>query len=303
MRAPDVEVSASAGRRVDMNSHAKAAGFDGDESENIILKRLIVAGAGGIVFVGIGLRGIAHVERSQVGHLELFGDRSRLFVAFERGANHFIEIFVERGGFRGYSGFGVIPLQQLVFEREKRFLVGVVYQRIGRQRIHQGVGKRDPQESRRRQTGAERDSIGQHRFDIQLVEHAHRVIASVCSRGLGFIASKHRAMSFDQLGRPGAIANRIGLRFERLDRQSVVLGVGLFAIERRTNRMGVIIDSLDACDPGSKLRIDAFAFRRGPTRREDEEQRGEKSEPGGSHAFAHFFLAGRNFLSIEATTT
>ena len=102
-----------------MNSHSKAAAFDGDESKNIILERFIVAGSGGIAFVGAGFQGIAHVERSQIGHLELFSDRSCLLVALESRANDFIEIFVELGGFRGYSGLGVIPLQQLVFKREK----------------------------------------------------------------------------------------------------------------------------------------------------------------------------------------
>ncbi len=126
--------------------------------------------------------------------------------------------------------------------------------------------------------GTNRHSIGEHRFYIQLVEHAHRVIPAIGARGFGFIAAKHCTMRFDQVRRSGANADRIGLRFERFDRKSIVFVVGLFAAERRANRMGVIIDGLDACDPGSKLRIDATAFRCGRTRRDYEKQ--DRIDPG-----------------------
>jgi hypothetical protein len=184
-------------------------------------------------------------------------------VALKRRADDFVEIFVERSGPGSDAGLGVVALEEILFEREESFLIGVVDDGIGGQRVHQRVGERNPQKSGGGKPGAERDTIGEHGLDVELIENLDRVVAAVFLHRGGLVAMKDVAMRVEDFGRGGTRADSVRLRLEGFDGKSVVLVIGSFALKRGADGMRVIVDRLDFRDLCGELRIDVGTIRRG----------------------------------------
>ncbi len=98
--------------------------FSRDKAKNIILKIFVIA----LTHprrLRLGLGRIPNVERAQIGHLELLGDRAGLPLANQRGVHDSGQIFVQRGRRGADSGLGEVAPQELFFEREERLPIGV----------------------------------------------------------------------------------------------------------------------------------------------------------------------------------
>ena len=116
---------------MEMHRHIQPSAFGGDEAENVVLQRAVIAGAGGVDFFGVGFRRIADGKRTQVRHLEFLGDGAAVLLAQKRRFDHLFQILVERGQLRRHAGFSVVSRQKFGFQREELFLIGIVDQRAG----------------------------------------------------------------------------------------------------------------------------------------------------------------------------
>lgn len=217
---------------MDVHGHAEASALRGQESEEVILQRFVVA-VSAVRFFGVGFRRIADVEASQVGHFEFFGDGSGLLVALQGRADDLHQIIVERRGFRCHAALGVVALEELFFEGEEFLLVGILHHRRVVERIHQGVdvtGEAEPWRADRRR---HRHAIGDHDVDSQRVEN--------CG-GVRFIDGRHFLAGFGDDRRIEASANGLGVGFQVLDREGVKIGVGGIA---GAHGMRVVVDGFD----------------------------------------------------------
>src|SRR5262245_13493959 len=107
---------------MDVHGHAEPAALRGDEPEDEILECLVVTVAGVRTF-GIGARRITDLEGAQIRELELLGERPALLVPLERSLHHLVEVLAKRGWARLHAALVVVALEELVLEREERFLV------------------------------------------------------------------------------------------------------------------------------------------------------------------------------------
>src|SRR5271169_363100 len=99
---------------MEVNSHSEAATLGGDEAEDIVLERLIIAGAGP-GFLGFGLRGVADFQGTKIRHLEFLGDGAALPMALESRADDLIQVLGESGGTGGDSALRIVALEETIF--------------------------------------------------------------------------------------------------------------------------------------------------------------------------------------------
>ncbi len=115
--------------------------------------------------------------------------------------------------------------------------------RIVRQRIHERVGVRHPQKAVGRKARAHGHAIRKHHSDAELIQNLDRVATFDDAPGVGQF----------WCGRTNT--NGVGLRFEIVDRQRVVIPIGRFTSCRGAHRMSMIVDGRNALNFLQKLGI------------------------------------------------
>ncbi len=167
--------------------------------------------------------------------------------------------------------------EQAIFVLKECLAIGICRERAIVQRKKQSVFEGHPQKSRRRNAGSERNAIGQHGFDAQLVQHPIGIAFAFLSDPVRpRRIPKYLARGFGGQRRSGARASGFSKQLHVFDGERVVAGV----TGRGQDGMGVIVDGLDFGDLGGDCGIDLdLPVDEGRKRQQQAEQLHSVSKP------------------------